>query len=534
MTGSPSLPTRWVRWLPWLSLGVFVVLWIARWASFPLVLDPAYHLLIARQIVEAGGPILYEWWECAPVGRPHLYPPVLHLLLAGLLNVGCTPIVAIRLGSVALLPALLLSFFLVVRRLVGSSAALCCLWVGMVPFSFHLYSGLTMAAALAIIELLWLIEALERGRWIAAGALLALLFYTHLGMPWIAVLAICAYGAFEPAVRKTAGKSSWGFLVGLPWCAHVAHHRSLLHIISRQENATIEAMPLLYVLAVLGMWRCWRLGGRWRWFLACWIGFTLLAPRHLYRWLSGEGMIPVILLAGAAVDWCAQQASGILRPQGNTPGAAASHSRYLLTSLLLFLALVLSPTMSRTSAGWRWLWPDSAPWHLLGSPAVALKIVGESVYSPQLERVVHAVARQSRPKEIVRTNAPYAGGLVAALANRPTASAMLDEVTPAHPFDPIGAAHLILWFRLDEVGAATTFGALSRYPLSRVEEDDLAVIFRQAGVTQTAPRPQAVLPFGLGVALLCGTLALIVWDMGRPGSITLKAQGDSGLRGVLG
>jgi len=143
-------PSRWVRWLPWVSLAAFTVLWLARWHSFPLSLDSWYHLLVARQIADAGGPITYEWWEHAPVGRVHLYPPMLHLLLAGLLNVGCAPIVAARLASVLIAPCLLLTIFLASRRLFAdASVAWATLLMALVPMTWLLKLTEAMASGLA-------------------------------------------------------------------------------------------------------------------------------------------------------------------------------------------------------------------------------------------------------------------------------------------------------------------------------------------------------------------------------------------------
>ena len=46
-----------------MSLGALTALWLARWATFPLALDPAYHLFVAQQV--------------------SLFPLALHIALAG-------------------------------------------------------------------------------------------------------------------------------------------------------------------------------------------------------------------------------------------------------------------------------------------------------------------------------------------------------------------------------------------------------------------------------------------------------------------
>ena len=248
---------RWVRWLPWVLLGGLTSLWLARWATFPLFLDPYYHLLVARQVLEARGPILYEWWEAAPAGRPHLYPPVLHLVLAGLLGIGCPPVTAIRLVSVVLPPAVLLTLFVVMRRLFTLRAALAALMVALVPFSWMLQLSHGLASGLASIELLGVLAAAARRRWLAVLALLGLLFYTHLGLPWIAVAALglsVVFGAVKPW-REAAASVCGGVALGLPWLWHVASQHQVFHVAARQENRNVELAAALYVLAAFGAWR---------------------------------------------------------------------------------------------------------------------------------------------------------------------------------------------------------------------------------------------------------------------------------------
>ena len=508
------VPSRWIRWLPWVSLAAFTLLWLARWPTFPLVLDPYYHLLVARQIADAGGPIVYEWWEYAPGGRPHLYPPLLHLLLALLLKSGASPILAIRLLSVSLLPGLLLSMFLVARRLLGASVAAAALWMGMLPFSFHLHSAITLAATLGMILMLWLVDALERGRGLAAGLLIALLYYTHLSLPWMALVAVTCYGVYRPSVRGDIKNASWGLLPALPWIVHIVRHRAAFHPFPREENTLIELMPLLYVMGAVGLWRCWRLKGPFLWPLACWLGLSLLSFRYPFRWLSGEGMLPVILLAGVAVDWASSRM--MLAWTSNPMRRRRGTEQQILGSFFLFVLLAMSPTFAHTTAGWRWRWPDSAPWHLTGSRAVTPKEVDASLYTPPMAKVIAAVAAQSRPNEILWANAPYALGLIAALAHRPIASAMLNEVTASVPADPLRAAHLIIWFTFQPIPGTVTWSELKRLPLTLVAATEIALIFRQSNISQRARPPNAVLPFGVALLLLLSAIAAIIWDMRRP------------------
>lgn len=498
---SPQPPAPSLAWLPWILLGAFAALWAARWPSFPLALDPYYHLLVARQVADAGGPLVYEWWEYAPVGRPHVYPPVLHLLLAALLRAGLSPLAAIRVATVVLPVGLLTSLYLSARRLAGPAVALAALGIALTPFTFHLHSGITLAATLAMCGFLWLIVALEEDRPLAAGLLMALIGYTHLGLPVVALVAVISHAAARGLEAwRRLGHAAWGALLILPWWVHLATSRPGIRVTARWENEGVEVLPLLLMLAAIGMWRCVRERGRLTWFAAGFAGFLVLAPRHLYRWMNGEGVLALLLLGGVGLSWAVHR----LPPRRRGLGAA-----------LAAVVLILAPAGVRTDEGWQWRWPDAAPWHLLGSSHAVRKLMDATFISPQMEHVVADVQQWTQPDEILWSNAPYALGLVAALAGRPMSSAMLNEVGPARAFDPIRAAHLVVFFKVGDPPGWATHQDLAAHPLSLVAERELAVLYRQAGVAERAKRPRAVLPLGAALAAFGLALGAVVWDLAR-------------------
>ena len=491
--------------LAWLVLASFTALWCARWPIFPVVLDPAYHVLIAQQVAAAGGPILHEWWEAAPAGRPHLYPPIFHLLLAVPLRLGGDPVTVIRFASVTLPPLLLLTLWLAVRRLFTPSLALSCLWIGVLPWVFHLHGAMALAAWLGLIELLWLVVALERGRALAAGLVFAMLCYTHLGLPWIALLALGCCALMRAALRATLRRASWALLLVLPWWWHLWSHRALLHAVPRFENTLTELIPLMTLAAVLGLWRCWRVGGRFVWLIALWVGFLALVPHYRYRWLDGEGMLPTVLLAGVGVEWLAQRLS----------------RRHLTAEMMVCGLLVLvtfGPTLTVEQGRLEWRWVDSTPFHLGRAPDAATggRRLEMGVHGPKMEQLAGEVERLTQPGEILWSNASYAGGWIAALIPRALSSLMLDEIPSLPSHDPIRSAHLIVWFKMPTLGGGPTVEDLRRSPLERVAETDLAILFRNPEATAPATMPQAVMPLWLALACLGGALAAIACDAWRP------------------
>ena len=80
---------------------------IARWAKLPQHIDIYYHLLTAWGFIKAGGYTTWDFWQYAPIGRPNIYPPLFHIILAMFMKAGIGKIFLARLFSVAL-PALFL------------------------------------------------------------------------------------------------------------------------------------------------------------------------------------------------------------------------------------------------------------------------------------------------------------------------------------------------------------------------------------------------------------------------------------------
>ncbi len=499
--------SRAILWLPWIVLAAFCIFWVARWPAFPLMLDPYYHLQVAREVAQAGGVIAHQWWEAAPKGRLHLYPPLLHLVLAGLLRSAVPPITAIRLVTLLVPSVLLGTIFLSSRRLFGRSVGLATLLTALVPFSWLVHMSDALASGLGSIFLLWLLVALYERRWIAVACLFVLIGYTHLGLPWVALATIgccCAVRAL-PLERSSAKAIALGVFTASPWMVRVALALPTLRVVARAENSNIEIVPALLVLAAIGAWRCLveRCGSKV--LIALWFGSCVLIYPYMFRWVSGEGVLPVILLAGYGTEFLIRcvQARGL-------------NQRIICGSALLLAAVVmLSPTVSIGSKR-AIIWWDSTPFHLINWPLTVAKTLEQPLYSERIKELAQMTASLTAPREILWSNAPYAGGLVAALAGRSTSSAMFYEVAGSSTQDPVADAHLVVWFKIQPLADTPLLSDLiSRYRLVLVADQSLAMILRNPGATQLAREPQAVVPWWPAFVLSCVVLGLAAYDLWR-------------------
>ena len=81
------------------SLGLlifFVIISVPRLNYFPQFVDGYYHLSVANGFIQSGGWVGWDWWCFAPFGRPHLYPPLYHLILVFLQNIGISGLNSLR------------------------------------------------------------------------------------------------------------------------------------------------------------------------------------------------------------------------------------------------------------------------------------------------------------------------------------------------------------------------------------------------------------------------------------------------------
>jgi hypothetical protein len=100
---------------------------------------------------------------------------------------------------------------------------------------------------------------------------------------------------------------------------------------------------------------------------------------------------------------------------------------------------------------------------------------------------------------------------------------MLNEVGPAQPFDPIAAAHWIVWFKLQTVPGAPPLNALiQRYQLKLVADSEVAVVYHNPTAVETAPLPHAVIPWWTAFVLSCGFFGLVLWDFRRAAKHTVE------------
>jgi len=191
----------------------------------PSMSDTWYHLALAQQVRARGHIPGWADWEYAPVGRPNLYPPLLHLLLAGISLVVGGVMNAGHLCAALFLPAAFLTCWYGARWLLNSRLAFLAVLLLSLDLGHFIIMTAYIAACLVNILLpLLLVAFLARRTWLAI-ALLTLMYYSHLGLPHLVALGLLLFGLKYRSYWRLALKVvGIAFIWHLPWLAHVLRH----------------------------------------------------------------------------------------------------------------------------------------------------------------------------------------------------------------------------------------------------------------------------------------------------------------------
>ncbi|MCC6694334.1 MAG: hypothetical protein IT365_01770 [Candidatus Hydrogenedentes bacterium] len=203
--------------------GLAVFLWLGRNTVFPIPPDAYYHLLVARQVYETGTIPLWNTWEWAPLGRPHLYPPGYHLLLAA----AAIPfrgdfLAAFRWLTPAILPFAYFTTWYLARWLFDARRAFVALLiVGMdAVLVFSAVMGTPGVLATSLISIFFVLFL--SGRTIPAAVVAVLAVYTHLGIPALAFLGLLIFSLINRAhLPRLLCIALMTALAAAPWYARV-------------------------------------------------------------------------------------------------------------------------------------------------------------------------------------------------------------------------------------------------------------------------------------------------------------------------
>ncbi len=475
-----------------------------QWTLLPRFLDIYYHLSVMQGFTDAGGFVTRAFWEFAPEGRPHLYPPLLHVWMWMFHSLGLSPITIGRLVDGLSFPVLLGVWYFVTSRLAGPRAAFWALIFFSSAYSVMLASVTLSAFNLAfVLGLLALLEG-ERGRALRGALLLALCFYTHTLAAFLFLFAMVLNAILAPEKRTDYLRAAaGGVLLALPILAYQFNFREYFGFVKAKENRRLELDLAVYLLLLpaLEFFRTkLRKEPAARWALSLWLGMAPLLITHQIRFVSGHGLAGAAFLAALLLDRNAERV-----------GKA-------IWGLLLFV-LFLAPHFDWNLVTHKKnvVWADrTLTRHLWSRPGQDFRSNAFTIYFPKpYEEIASVIREHSDPDSILWTDFSYTAGILGMMAGRATSCAMLAETKPYDTADRLSAARILVWFR-DRDGQASA--DMQRSAQGRgwhlLKETEMAFIYEnpQGGQRRQVPAPLIpsiyLWPLGL-FSLLIPALSLL-------------------------
>ena len=170
------------------------ILMMFNWDKILKCWDTPYHLLMGKMYSDFKTITVWDYYEYAPVGRPQLYPPFLHILIWFIHDITFLDYISIgRLIVILQYPLSLFSIWFTMKSLFGSREAFfSTIFLSLnIPF-FSWMSTIAPTALLSIIYPLLALYFYKKNIFLST-MMLTISLYSHLGIPYIFILSIIIF-----------------------------------------------------------------------------------------------------------------------------------------------------------------------------------------------------------------------------------------------------------------------------------------------------------------------------------------------------
>jgi hypothetical protein len=462
-------------------IAIYFLLQIMRWRILPQFIDIYYHLLTAWGFIRAGGYIGWDFWQYAPVGRIHIYPPLFHIILAFLIKSGISKIILAKFLETAMPVIFLIVLWRFVRKNYNARLAFFVMLTAGSSFSYYLSLLDHLPATLAIIFGLLAFGQLFRNKILGALLLLTLCFYTHIGVSWLLAFSFILFGLFDRQYRKPCFIifSSALILSSPILFKQLAGLRFIsLWGFNLTETKICQVKIIDYLFAFSGLILSFKKEKKYRLFMSL-LFASFIFIIYPYRFFSSEGYLPVIFLSALFLD-------ALFERLNNT------HIKYIFV-LTLVVILFLSPTVSmnipqgKVKLNYKLKFFDSAFMGMLFAK-------GNSVWFPgQYLSCADAIKKNSQNNDIIYSSLNIAGVILASISERPTANALFAEIGPYKKFHPLSVSKIIIFLKDEDPSLIKN--TVNNYNLIKIYENEAFILYKNPSSLAGVGVKKAGLPF---------------------------------------
>ncbi|MCX5667386.1 MAG: hypothetical protein NTY34_03630 [Candidatus Omnitrophica bacterium] len=459
---------------------------IVKWHNLPQHMDIYYHLLTSWGFIKAGGYTTWDFWQYAPMGRTHVYPPLAHLIIALFMKAGISGLSMARVLNVIMpvfFAGILWNF---IRKNYSSRLAFWVLACASSSFSFYLSSINHLPSTISLIFGIFALDKLLGKKPLQSILLFTLCFYTHIGTSWFFAVSVLLYGLFRKEERISCLIIFLSTIaLSIPMLFQQVHALRYISLEGMNERFFREFKTIEYALAVIGLFLIPGKDSKYLLFPAFFIA-SFLYIGYPARLFSSEGYMPLAVLAAVTLDAVCEKVDR-RKPRLN----------YIPVFLGAFL-LVISPTLSFETdelnrPGHKFYIFDSVVMHALfpdnNERAISRSIWFEKYYLPAIE----VIKKNCAADEIIYSSIDILGVCLASISGRATANRLLMEVYPSGKDDPIAGARLDIMLKDN---TPEWIGKVAeKYNLEKIWENGIFYIYRNRGECPKIKIKKAAVPF---------------------------------------
>jgi len=470
---------------------IYAGLQLLRLVSLPQFMDIHYHLQVAWGFIQAGGYTGWDFWEYAPLGRPHIYPPLFHIFLALLMKLGASVIFLAKFFESATPVVFLLVFWNFIRKNYGEQLGFFALVAFGSSFAFSVSLANHIPSSLALILGFLSFGEFLKNRILRAVILLGLCFYTHFSVSCFFALTYIFYAIMDKNSRMNSVKIVLcSLLAALPILISEFLNLRFIHLVGNEMPGKfyLQVKVFDYILAFFGLFLALRMAARYKFFISLFLSSFIFLP-YPARFLSAEGYIPVILFSALTLQFI------WLGLKAKMPGKKEIVIG-LLTAFILFVSptLYLSKQAGLAKINSKLDWVDSAFSGLLLAK-------GESVWFPWVYLpAVDIIKANSGREDIVYSDINLAGLILSSLSQRATANALLPEVIPSPRLDPFSVSNIIVLS--SDLNNELVQGISDKFNLIKVGQSKYFTVFRNPAPVERLKVAKAVLNFTMIISIL--------------------------------
>ncbi len=409
-------------------LSLVVLTQISSFNFYPQFIDDYYHLFTAESFNQAGGWLSINPLDYAPQGRVNIYPPIYHLLISSLLNLGIDKILILKI-----LPTVIgIIFFLVLwwtsNLLFGITCGFFSILIG---FSFFpLLSGITanIPASLALIISFLAIIALKKNKHLTFCLLVSICAYTHIGISLafnLALISAFFLKEFKPARKFLI----LGLVLCLPLYWHQLSSLSYIKVSKLQENQFIQYNLLIITLTPaffiysLRKKSFYILIGLYTLFL------FLVFFKHPFRFFSSQAAvlmgIPTAVILALIIE-----------------------RKKSLVLFLIIIAYVFCFNLSFIKTKQNLLLHNSATIPELFNPNQAEFNEFRSLYFKDIyQDFAKAIEENSQKQDIISSNLSFLSVVLGSITQRPIGNSIFPEVLPLRKENFLKNSKIIIWVK---------------------------------------------------------------------------------------